>query len=205
MEWGLEWGTYPMGGPEASGGEVELAPVASPFSIFWWLVELMWYYNLNHNFCCSMLPETIGQLFVGGMDQPFSCMKVVNVSFFLALILLLLAGHALRLVMWPHQSQLQLWTSLTFYVTSKLVTWFFIIFIISALLSIGIAEQSTYVIDHVVHPCLFAHRYCGKTADYIRMPFGVVSGVGLCMIVLDFGGDRRRGRGSLGWICGIPL
>ena len=24
----------------------------------------------------SMLPETIGQLFVGGMDQPFSCMKV---------------------------------------------------------------------------------------------------------------------------------
>jgi len=30
------------------------------------------------------------------------------------------------------------------------------------------------------------------------MPFGVVSGVGLCMGVLDFGGDRRMGRGSLG-------
>ena len=30
------------------------------------------------------------------------------------------------------------------------------------------------------------------------MPFGVVSGVGLGMHVLDFGGDRRRGRGSLG-------
>ena len=30
------------------------------------------------------------------------------------------------------------------------------------------------------------------------MPFGVVSGVGLGMGVLDFGGDRRRGRGSLG-------
>jgi len=30
------------------------------------------------------------------------------------------------------------------------------------------------------------------------MPFGVVSGVGLSMGVLDFGGDRRRGRGSLG-------
>jgi len=29
------------------------------------------------------------------------------------------------------------------------------------------------------------------------MPFGVVSGVGLGMGVLD-GGDRRRGRGSLG-------
>jgi len=30
------------------------------------------------------------------------------------------------------------------------------------------------------------------------MPFGVVSGVGLGMGVLHFGGDRRRERGSLG-------
>ena len=30
------------------------------------------------------------------------------------------------------------------------------------------------------------------------MPFGVVSGVWLGMGVSDFGGDRRRGRGSLG-------
>jgi len=30
------------------------------------------------------------------------------------------------------------------------------------------------------------------------MPFGVVSGVRLGMGVLDFGGDRRRGRGSFG-------
>jgi len=30
------------------------------------------------------------------------------------------------------------------------------------------------------------------------MPFGVVSGVGLKSGVLDFGGDRRRERGSLG-------
>jgi len=30
------------------------------------------------------------------------------------------------------------------------------------------------------------------------MPFGVVSRVGIGMGVLDFGGDRRRGRGSLG-------
>ena len=29
------------------------------------------------------------------------------------------------------------------------------------------------------------------------MPFGVVSGVGLGMGVLDIGGDRRRGGGSL--------
>jgi len=35
-------------------------------------------------------------------------------------------------------------------------------------------------------------------ADQIQMPFGVVSGVGVGMGVLDFGGDHRRGRGSLG-------
>jgi len=35
-------------------------------------------------------------------------------------------------------------------------------------------------------------------ADWIRMPFGVVSGVGLGMGVLDFSGDHRRGRGCLG-------
>jgi len=46
--------------------------------------------------------------------------------------------------------------------------------------------------------CLFVRKvYCGKTADWIRMPFGVVSGTGLGMGILDFGGDRRRGRDSL--------
>jgi len=30
------------------------------------------------------------------------------------------------------------------------------------------------------------------------MPFGMVSGVGRGMDVLDWGGDRRRGRGSFG-------
>ena len=34
--------------------------------------------------------------------------------------------------------------------------------------------------------------YCGKTADWIPIPFGVVSGVGRGMSVLDGGGDRRR-------------
>jgi len=34
--------------------------------------------------------------------------------------------------------------------------------------------------------------------EWIGMPFGVVSGLGLGRCVLDFGGDRRRGRGSLG-------
>ena len=48
--------------------------------------------------------------------------------------------------------------------------------------------------------CRSAHVSSGNTADWIHMPFEVVSGVGLGMGVLDFGGDRRRGRGSLGWI-----
>jgi len=38
----------------------------------------------------------------------------------------------------------------------------------------------------------------GDTGDWIGMPFGVVSGVGLGLGVFDFGGDRRRGRDSLG-------
>jgi len=39
---------------------------------------------------------------------------------------------------------------------------------------------------------------CGKTADWIRMPFGTVGGVGREVCVLDGVGDRRRGRGSFG-------
>jgi len=40
--------------------------------------------------------------------------------------------------------------------------------------------------------------YCGKMADWIRMPFGMVSGVGWGMGVFDGGGDFRRGSGSFG-------
>ena len=40
--------------------------------------------------------------------------------------------------------------------------------------------------------------YCGKTADRIRMPFGMVSGVGRWRGVLDGGGHRRREIGSFG-------
>ena len=40
--------------------------------------------------------------------------------------------------------------------------------------------------------------YCVKTAERIQMPFGVVSGVGRAMGVLDGGGDRRRGMAVLG-------
>jgi len=34
--------------------------------------------------------------------------------------------------------------------------------------------------------------YCGKTADWILMPFGVVSGVSRGMGALDRGEDRQR-------------
>ena len=40
--------------------------------------------------------------------------------------------------------------------------------------------------------------YCGKTAERIRIPFGMVSGVSQGMGVLDGVGDHRRERGSFG-------
>ena len=44
----------------------------------------------------------------------------------------------------------------------------------------------------VSRKCIVAKRLIG-----IRMLFGMVSGVGLGMGVLDGGGDRRRGKGVL--------
>jgi len=38
--------------------------------------------------------------------------------------------------------------------------------------------------------------YCGKTADWIRMPFGMGSGFGRGMGELDWAGDRR-GEGAV--------
>ena len=47
--------------------------------------------------------------------------------------------------------------------------------------------------------------YCGKTADWIRMPFGMVSGVGREMSVLD-GVVIIAGKGAdLGLNLGVPL
>ena len=40
--------------------------------------------------------------------------------------------------------------------------------------------------------------YCGKTADWIRMPFAVVSGVGREMCILD-GATCPKGRAGLGF------
>jgi len=45
--------------------------------------------------------------------------------------------------------------------------------------------------------CLCVRKvYCSKTADWIRIPFGMVSVVGRGIDVLDRGDNRRRGRGS---------
>jgi len=46
--------------------------------------------------------------------------------------------------------------------------------------------------------CRSAHVSSGHPRRCIVMPFGVVSGLGLGSGVPDFGGDRGRGRGSLG-------
>jgi len=52
-------------------------------------------------------------------------------------------------------------------------------------------------LSHLVVGLSVRKVYCGKTADCIRMPFGVVNGVGRGMGVLD-DGHRRRERGSFG-------
>ena len=46
--------------------------------------------------------------------------------------------------------------------------------------------------------CLSPHVSSRVIPQCIRTPCGVVSGFGLGSGVPDFGGDRRRGRGSLG-------
>jgi len=46
---------------------------------------------------------------------------------------------------------------------------------------------------------------CGEMADWIWMPFWVVSGVGRGMGVLAGGGYHRRERGSFGVNVGHPI
>jgi len=51
--------------------------------------------------------------------------------------------------------------------------------------------------------CLSVRKvYCGKTVEWIQMPFRMVSAVGRGMGVLDGGGDRRRERDSFDGECG---
>jgi len=40
--------------------------------------------------------------------------------------------------------------------------------------------------------------YCDKTAEWIQMPLEIVVRVGPVIGVLNFGGNRRRGRGNFG-------
>ena len=47
--------------------------------------------------------------------------------------------------------------------------------------------------------------FCGKAAERIRMPFGVVSRVSRGMGALDGGGDRQREGAVLGVNLGVPL
>jgi len=73
--------------------------------------------------------------------------------------------------------------------------------IISVPLSISLVSVSTNDVDLSPSPsvglcvcrsvCLSGCKvYCGKTTDWIQMPFGMVSGVSQGMGVLDGGGDR---------------
>ena len=72
--------------------------------------------------------------------------------------------------------------------------------IISTSLSVsivsGVLILRTCRLDHLCVCVCVRKVYCGKTADWLWMPFGVMSGVGFGMGVLDGGGNCRRGRGS---------
>jgi len=79
--------------------------------------------------------------------------------------------------------------------------------IISASLSMNIASVSANGVELSPSPsvglsvrvCLsmsVRKVYCGKMDDWIRMPFGMVSGVGRRMGVMLVRGDRRMERGS---------
>jgi len=63
--------------------------------------------------------------------------------------------------------------------------------IISASLCISTASVSAHLTDLSPSPsvcvrlCVCGKVYCGKTAEWIRMPFGMVSGVSRMMGVLD--------------------
>ena len=80
--------------------------------------------------------------------------------------------------------------------------------IISASLSMSITSGALGLMVQNIrlsHLSVRAKVSCGKTADWIRMPFGVVRGVGRGMGVLDGGGDRRSGRAVLRVNLGRPI
>ena len=78
-------------------------------------------------------------------------------------------------------------------------------YIISASLFINIVSVSALLTDLSPGPsfglcvCLSVRKvYCGKTADWIQMPFEVVSGVCRGMGILNGGGYHQKGRAVWG-------
>jgi len=68
-----------------------------------------------------------------------------------------------------------------------------------------VLEQTCRIVQVPVCVSVSPPSELWKTADWIRMPFGVVNGVVGTMGLLDSGEDRQRGRGSLGVNVGISL
>ena len=69
----------------------------------------------------------------------------------------------------------------------------------SRLLALALYERSALCYRRFAWTiCLSAHVSSGHPRRRIVTPFGVVSVVGLGSGVPDFGGDRRRGKGSFG-------
>jgi len=85
------------------------------------------------------------------------------------------------------------------------VQWYFNV--VSTSLSISIASESAHGTENSPGPSVcrsVRNVYCGETANWIWMPFGMVSGVDRSMGVFDFGCNRRRGiRGTA--VLGVNL
>jgi len=81
-------------------------------------------------------------------------------------------------------------------------------YFISALLYISIASIRSIEVEHSPRPSVglsLWKAYCGKMAEWIRMPFGMVSGVGRGMGALDGVVIFEWGRAVLGVNLGVPL
>jgi len=104
-------------------------------------------------------------------------------------------------------------TSLTYYAWNSFNLVKISALLFSSSLSINIASVSASGVELspsqsvglCVCVCLSVRKVsCGKTADWIRMPFGMVTGVGRWG-ALDGGGDSRRRRASFGVNLGRPV
>jgi len=84
------------------------------------------------------------------------------------------------------------------------LSFFYCLALLAASLSISIIERKRVLVQacRLAHlfVCRFWRVYCGKTAGWIWMPFGVVSGVGQEMSVLDGGPHPVRGSRADLWV-----